>query len=171
MRMMKRRKRKGCVKGGRGRERATAGERERERRETVDLIRIKIQRDMCARGVYMCMCFKERQSVTPCIRISLHDSPPDQCARTHTHTQDTHFLLFYFSFTDSHTPSGGLQVSLSTFLHHLNNLQKTLMEILHRNNSSEKVREGKKDRKRHGQSGWRRKILALKYLKLLCGYI
>lgn len=72
-------KRNSWAKSGRGRERQPGKERETEderMRETVHLIWMKTQRDICAGGMYM--CYKVRMSVTPQIRISLDDSPSDQ---------------------------------------------------------------------------------------------
>lgn len=116
---------------------------------------MQIQMGTCAGGV----CIKWGHSVTSHIRISLHDSPPDQHTHAHMRTH-AHFFFFFFCFScmELHTLSGCLQVSASTFLYHLqlpDNLKK----------------ERKTEKQRARESGWRREILALKYLKLLCGYI
>lgn len=144
--------------------RATVGERKRDRGregEGVDRIRMKMQGDVCAGGVcarmWVCVCvwarFKARQSVTPRVRISRHDSPPDR------HTW-THSLPFYFRLRIRMQKPGGLQkCPLLTVLTHVqqpDNLKRLCGGRTESFSSRQCLgeSEGRKERKKKSEGEW-----------------
>lgn len=155
------------------RERKTEAERVSETDSDEDT-----ERHMCRRCVYMCVCFRERQSVTPRIRISLHDSPPDQHTWTHKNTLSyisISVLLIHIQQYHKCPYPNVFTASTGQTTKKKKNTQETFVEEEQRlctRSCTETIAqiEWGKERKTE-KCGWKRKIQALKYLKLLCGYI